>query len=285
MIWIAIGGVIFWRKSDDWMTLLASLGLVTFGVTLSPQLSIMYIVANQHSAWRVLVTCVYGLGWVSIGLFTYLFPTGRFVPRWTGWAALFFIAYEVPLSVPSNSPASIEQWPPLLLACAQLGLLLSPMYAQLYRYRHISSAAERQQTKWVVFGLVLTLLAEGLIYLPPLLFPSLAQPSLPRSLYTLISACLFPLLLNLIPLTIGIAVLRYRLWDVDVLINRTLVYSVLTVLLVLIYVGLIIALQFLLRGLLRGRAGRFHPGDCCPLPTTAPAHPTGHRPALLPPQV
>jgi hypothetical protein len=57
-------------------------------------------------------------------------------------------------------------------------------------------------------------------------------------------------LLNLIPLTIGIAVLRYRLWDVDVLINRTLVYSVLTVLLVLIYVGLVIALQFLLRGLL-----------------------------------
>ncbi len=96
----------------------------------------------------------------------------------------------------------------------------------------------------------LTILVEGLIYLPPLLFPSLAQPGLPRSLYTLISACLFPLLLNLIPLTIGIAVLRYRLWDVDVLINRTLVYGVLTVLLVVIYVGLVIALQFLLRGLL-----------------------------------
>ena len=250
LIWIAIGGVIFWRKSDDWMTLLISFGLITFGVTLAPQLSTMYILANQHSAWRVLVTCVYGLGWGSIGLFAYLFPAGRFVPRWTGWAALFYLAWQVPQNVPSNSPISIEQWPPLLLACVEFVVLLCPMYAQLYRYRLNSSAAERQQTKWVVFGLVLTLLAEGMIFLPLLFFPSLAQPGLPRSLYTLISACLFPLLLNLIPLTIGIAVLRYRLWDIDVLINRTLVYGTLTASLAFIYVGLVIALQFLLRGLL-----------------------------------
>jgi hypothetical protein len=56
-------------------------------------------------------------------------------------------------------------------------------------------------------------------------------------------------LLNLIPLTIGIAVLRYRLWDIDVLINRTLVYGTLTALLAFIYVGLVLTLQFLLRGL------------------------------------
>jgi hypothetical protein len=249
VLWIAVGLALFWRKSDDWMTLLAGLGLVTFGVTLAPQLSIMYILADQHAVWRVLITCVNVLAWGSIGLFAYLFPAGRFVPRWTIWAALCYLAWQIPQSVPANSPISIEQWPPLLLACVEFVVLFSPLYAQIYRYRHLSSAVERQQTKWVVFGLVLTLVAEGMIFLPPLFFPPLAQPGLPRSLYILISACFFPLLLNLIPLTIGIAVLRYRLWDIDVLINRTLVYGALTALLACIYVGLVVALQFLLRGL------------------------------------
>jgi hypothetical protein len=128
----------------------------------------------------------------------------------------------------------------------QFGVLLFPIYAQLYRYRHVSSTVEQQQTKWVVFGLVLTLLAEGMIFLPPLFFPTLAESGPPRALYVLISACLFPLLLNLIPLTIGIAVLRYRLWDVDALINHTLVYGLLTILLVLMYVAIVIVLQILL---------------------------------------
>jgi hypothetical protein len=52
-----------------------------------------------------------------------------------------------------------------------------------------------------------------------------------------------------IPLSIAIAILRYRLWDVDVLINKTLVYGLLTGTLVALYAGCIIGLQALLRGL------------------------------------
>jgi hypothetical protein len=250
VIWIATGLVIFWRKSDDWMTLLVALGLITFGIAFSPSLYVMYILADQHAPWRLLFPMVNLLGWGSVGVFFYLFPNGRFVPRWTAWLALCYLAFEVSESLPSNSPFSVEHLPPLLLALMELVLLITPIFAQLYRYRHMSNLVERQQVKWVVFGIVLTLLVDMVIFLPLLFFPPLAQPGLPRSVYALISAFLVFIGFDLIPLTIGIAMLRYRLWDIDIIINRTLVYGVLTVSLALVYFGLVILLQFLLRGLI-----------------------------------
>lgn len=60
----------------------------------------------------------------------------------------------------------------------------------------------------------------------------------------------FECVLLLIPLSIGFSILRYRLYDIDLLINRTLVYGTLTALLALVYFGLIFGLQFLLRGII-----------------------------------
>ena len=247
VIWIAVGLVLFWRKSDDWMTLLVAFGLITLGVAFSPQLSFLYPLADQHAPWRLLFPIVNLLGWGSVGLFFFLFPNGRFVPRWMAWVALCSLAFQVSQSLPSNSPFSLEQRPPVLLAFVVLVLLFSAMYSQLYRYRHRSSLVERQQAKWVVFGIVLSLLVFGVFLVPPRFFPPLAQPGLLQSFYGFISACVFLLVLNLIPLTIGVAVLRYRLWDIDVLINRTFVYSTLTVMLALIYFGLVIGLESLVR--------------------------------------
>src|SRR5713101_2122354 len=79
---------------------------------------------------------------------------------------------------------------------------------------------------------------------------ALAQLGLTRSAYAFISTDLYSLTLYLFPLAIGIAMLRYRLWDIDILINRTLVYGTLTLLLTAVYVGLVIGLQALLRGII-----------------------------------
>jgi hypothetical protein len=239
LVWIAVGLLICWRKSDDWMALVAAFGLITWGVAISPQLYLMNVfLSEMHSLSRWPLIFVSMLGWGSLGLVLILFPNGRFVPRWTSWVFLVYIVYQVPWSLPSNSPFSTEQWPPLLNALVKLGFLIALIYAQLYRYRHSSNLIERQQTKWVVFAIVISSLVD---------ISTLAPLGLTRSVYAFIIACLYPLVLYLFPLTIGIAVLRYRLWDIDILINRTWVYGTLTVSLALVYVGLVIGLQALIR--------------------------------------
>jgi hypothetical protein len=117
---------------------------------------------------------------------------------------------------------------------------------QLYRYRRVSSPMQRQQTKWVVFGIavLVTVSVSGSVL--ELIFPVLASPG---SLYSLAFNVVGPFLVLLIPLSFGFAILRYRLWDIDLIIRRTLLYSTLTVVLAVIYEVSVFMLQSLLSGL------------------------------------
>ena len=141
---------------------------------------------------------------------------------------------------------NIGNWPLVLIAADFLLLLGSTAGVQVYRYLRVYNPVQRQQTKWLVYAfsvigvlLVLFLAIGGLV-------PAFNQPDSP---YRLARATMTIIFFLLIPLSIGIAILRYRLWDIDVIINRTLVYGMLTAMLALVYAGLVIALQFLLHGL------------------------------------
>ena len=123
---------------------------------------------------------------------------------------------------------------------------------QIYRYRRISTPTERQQTKWVIASLAGVILLQIGVNLPFLFFPSLRPPG---SLYQLVHDMLDLLVALLIPLSIAIAMLRYRLWEVDILISRALVYGSLSGMLALIYFGCVVGLQ----GLLQGFSGQSSP--------------------------
>jgi len=116
----------------------------------------------------------------------------------------------------------------------------SALLAQVYRYWRVSQASQRQQTKWVVFGSVIGI--SGFIGVVGLLLPLLPGNGSSGFGY-LIGITAIYLFVAMIPISIAIAILRSHLWDIDILIRRTLVYGVLTALLAFVYLGAVIALQ------------------------------------------
>jgi hypothetical protein len=120
-----------------------------------------------------------------------------------------------------------------------LGGVVSLVWSQLYRYRRVSSETQRQQSKWVVFGLTLGIAGTFPSQLPVDL--SLVGGDTPLTLLFLKMG--FALSFMLIPLSIGVAVLRSHLFDIDVVINRTLVYGSLSAILVALYFGGIVVSQ------------------------------------------
>jgi len=122
------------------------------------------------------------------------------------------------------------------------------LLVQVYRYRRVSTLIQRQQTKWVVFGVLSAVLGSISIIVASKFLPHAQSPG---TWGFLVGNTVLYLFGALIPLSIASAILRSRLWDIDVLINKALVYGSLTALLALLYFGLIFVLQSLFQGLFK----------------------------------
>jgi hypothetical protein len=241
VLWWLVAALIAWRAADDWLAMLAALMLVTNGLP-TPYVDL----AAAYPMLEPALLLVEFLTDASIILFCYLFPDGTFTPRWTRWAAGAWLVFDIGNVFFRDTPLDLQTWPEALFLPLYIAGVLSLPAAQIARFRGHSNATQRQQTKWVVFGL--TVGAGGFLASELLrgLFPSHV---LPGSLLGYVATG-FTLCVLMIPLSIGVAILHARLWDIDVIINRTLVYGALTVLLVLVYFGSVALSQWLVRRLL-----------------------------------
>ncbi|HLX59421.1 MAG TPA: hypothetical protein VKR83_20575 [Ktedonobacteraceae bacterium] len=243
-IWCGVGFLIFWRRSDDWLALLAAFFLVIFGITASANTFNALALASPLLALPL--SLVSFLGDISLLLFFLLFPNGRLVPRWMGLILLLGIIGQFLSDFPSITSPFNENWPTWLVYLplfVQFGVIV---FSQIYRYRRVSTPIQRQQTKWIVLGV--TAAAGILTGLFAISFPYINSVHSNALVAQIFGNIVFPVSFLLIPLSIGFSILRYRLYDIDVLINRTLVYGSLTALLALLYFGLIVALQALFQG-------------------------------------
>ena len=203
----------------------------------------------------------------SVVLFAFLlFPDGRLPsPRWRVVAGLYVLVSCLNVAPFALAPGPLPETealglPPVAnpfgveavaglsgpVGAFSLPLAvftgLSPFAALFVRYRRAEGEVGRQQIKWVAYAVVL--LTGAIIAVS-------VWPPLDGSIVGLV---LFLIGFLSIPTAIGIAILRHRLYDIDLVINRTLVYAVLTAALALVYFGGVASLQFVLRPLTGGES-------------------------------
>jgi hypothetical protein len=236
--WMGIGIFIAWRKWNDLMALLVSAQAVTQGVS-----QVVAVEAFHSSIWFVPAIVISFLsGWFLFLLFA-LFPTGRFAPRWLRWAAVAYFVFNVANSLPYTMyPAAAAETVSSASNVIWFGFMALLIVCQIYRYRRVSNVIERQQTKWIVFAFSAIIISEFALALPQAFVPTLAQVG---SQYSLALNAIDMVILLIGPVCIAIAIMRYRLYDIDILIKRTLVYGSLTAILAALYFALVIGAQTL----------------------------------------
>jgi hypothetical protein len=207
--------------------------------------------AGQAMAWIVswLLPIITGL----TVFYILLFPTGRLPSmrwRWLGWMTLAFVLVGVLLSAfssgalmgilgPIRNPLGIEGFTNVYYKAVLYSMapLLSVAAASsLFVRLHRAVGVERQQIKWFVYAAAANISGTTIAYV----IPGVIDTPL---WFERVGFALNIVTIPAIPVAIGIAILRYRLYEIDHIINRTLVYALLTATLVALYFGGIVLLQ------------------------------------------
>jgi hypothetical protein len=236
LVSVIVAGLLFARRSFDLMALLAAYDVVILPTSLLLNSAPFEKAATQATAFLLPPTLDLAIGAVqsasTYGIFL-LFPTGRFVPRWS-WALLVgFLAFST----------VIYQWPTLFdgLIAGWPFFFGSAIACMGYRYRRVSTPRERQQTKWVLFGFLIFLLTSQAYWLPTF-------SPVKETVYAPLAYLVYQFLLPVVPVTFFIAIQRYRLYEIDTILRRTLVYGILTAILAGVYLIGVVGTQALVQG-------------------------------------
>jgi signal transduction histidine kinase len=248
---MVIAFAIFWRRSDDWLALLVSLTfiMVLMGISL-PVISLYLkdMVWQRQSPLDAWFALMFGVLIVCL----YLFPDGKFVPRVTViLTVLLFVWTLRQLFDPALYPWRMT---PRNFVIVQTVTLSTGILSLVYRYRYHSDRMQRSQIRWIVWGAIAAVLGLLLQILPLTFDPLQVSPlsfdlaGLARVQYDFIQYPIGQLLKLLFPISIAFAIRRHRLWNIDILINRALVYGALTTIIVGIYVIVVGVLGTVIQG-------------------------------------
>ncbi|MBV7326874.1 GAF domain-containing protein [Chloroflexi bacterium TSY] len=239
VVFVLFAIIIFWRRPDTTMTIFTSILLIQMGAGTG------FVFGNVPADLpfgQLLGGLAQDAIGVTVGAFLFVFPNGRFRPRWTkflviGMAALTLLWTTFPRSSPLHTTNIIDApgWD-----FVQTLYILTSLGVMIYRYRNTRVAIERQQSKWLIYTLTVLVFSQLLW----VVFSSLQITDTPDLFFDLGIATIFFFLPSLgIPISIAFAILQYRLWDIDVLVNRSLVYVTLTGFLGILFFASVYLLQ------------------------------------------
>ncbi|MBK7317161.1 sensor histidine kinase [Candidatus Villigracilis affinis] len=228
LVHLVIAGIIIFKRPNERIAVFTAFFLVMLGTTFWP---LAERVADQPDFWRLPRAIANLLMSSSLLIFFLIFPDGRFTPRWTKPVAVVMLGLLVIENFfPESKLNPQNNW--TVGATLSLITMVIMVYVPVHRYRSMSNPVLRQQTKWVVYGISAAIIGFFIVTLPASFGISMEE----GTTYGLISITGMMLSILFIPISIGIAITRSRLWDIDPIINRTLVYGALSFLTILFYV-------------------------------------------------
>ncbi|HEX9038980.1 MAG TPA: hypothetical protein VF808_18505 [Ktedonobacterales bacterium] len=237
-----LSALIIWRRPDDWMAALVALMLIPLGVFL-----IAIDLTHEPRVWGRLITYVFAALSPMQAVIFCLFPSGRFTPRWSRWVLVALVALLIAslIAYPWIGAAAGPTYADLITGpIGGNAALIAVAVVQIIRYRAYSTPLQRQQTKWVIIGLM-----TPVAFIAPAVGYALIAPAAWKSAFFALWAYEASFFFPFFPaLGFALSMLRYRLWEIDRLINRALVYGALTLILTGLYAGLVIGVQTLARG-------------------------------------
>lgn len=236
LAYLPLGFLILWRQGASQLGLTVSLTMIVIPVY-------MYI---GNVAWEVIDPKLFLPGQIIsiIGptiliLFLYLVPNGRFSPSWAYIPLIIFLLLAI-LAV-ADSIVSFSETIAFFIGITAFAMIVLGIAFQIHRYFRDSTPLERQQMKWILFAIVF-FFAAFILWI--LVFDVLAIPSGPPRLFAnVLGFFISEFLLTILPISIGMAILRYGLWNIDIAINRSLVGVVVTGILLIIFVPSVFLIQ------------------------------------------
>jgi signal transduction histidine kinase len=240
---LALGAVLLRLRPRDWTARLLAVGMVGTAAVFNLQAAGVYhampktaLESSLFSAHRLIA----GGAYIAALL---LFPDGKLIPRWPAWAkVLLYAPAALALTFVSFRPEGSEEIRSTVSLIVFFGVLtpVTAVIAQGYRSQRSQTPEERQQSKLLFWALTpalligLFVLTQGVRFLAANEFAGRPQ-ELPLVIFRI-----FQPVFTLIPIALFIGLLKYRLWNIDKIISRTLAYGVLAAFVGLVYVGVVV---------------------------------------------
>ena len=236
------GLIIAVNKSDDWLALLVAFTLIGQGANAFGPLQRVAAIPSFEMPVRFIIAMVL----MGLPLSCYLFPDGKLQKRWmlyvfSAWSVWVMVSvfwHSFPLNIFERGGNATLRYLLSLLAVLSTGI-----YAQIYRYRHTTSPIKREQLKWIVFGIAVGI-CMGIGVNLFLAFFELMNPSASTYLIVdMVTQTLSVVAQFMVPVAVVFSILKHRLYDIELVINRSLVYGSLTVILAAVFGVILFGLQ------------------------------------------
>lgn len=232
---LILGWVFYQRKDKEKLALFLAYFMVLHGIGAAGTLEVLDVYVPGLAVFTAdVLQAIFFLPLTFI--LAVLFPDGNFVPRWTRFLIpVVFLSGILTSQLDYRASVSWSDTLPVLLMVSWAALIGVMLYAQVFRYRHVSSMEQRQQTKWFLYGVIVFVVLSAAS--SPAYFILVSAPEgSPLPWWAPVGTLFWVSSMAALPASIAVAILRYRLFNIDTIINRTVFYTLLTASVVLVYI-------------------------------------------------